>query len=630
MFQLISKLHSAVTTANRQYPVDVVLVSRRTRMNAIMLLWGSLCWSSQAQWPQLAAVTASAQQSPLNAHAHHHHAVEAKGAETQVYSCSMHPQIRLTDPAARCPICGMALIAVPNDQTQTAIAGSTELRLNATAAALLQTQVVPARIATSVQSLSLPGTLVVDQTKVHTISAWTAGRIEHAYVNRTAQQVTAGEPMLELFSPDLIIIQQELLQAKQLFARQPSSGGKTLESARRRLRLLGVPASQIDRILQQEQSQETVTISAPISGVVTEKMVNPGAYVTAGQPLFTLVSFEQLWLELALVEAQLAQVKLGQKVQLSFTALPGEQFQGIVSVIEPILQADSRTARLRVVLDNPQGRLKPGMLARATLQHELPATLLIPASAVLFTGKQSLVYVQPDATAPHYQPRQVTLGAQVGAEYQILSGLTEGDLVVSQGAFRLDSELQIRGLPSMLNPHNSASAATAVPLSHSHGAQGADDHSSHTPAATPSDFVLTQEQQQPLLAAYQQSYQALLRDDLAGWQQATKLWQQHVAAVEWPEHFPRILTALNAGVTEIATVETLHEARQLFYRHNLGLLRLAELGVLASGWYEAYCPMARDGKGAAWLQPTMPLQNPYFGAEMLGCGDIVRQFGQKE
>lgn len=623
MFHLFLSSRAFAATPNATHRAMTVALYRHTALAAML----ASCWPTQAQLsvvsfggtPQwVAAATSVVAEHPAHAIA------SPKAAESAIYSCSMHPQIRLTDPAARCPICGMALIAVPNEQTQAAVPGVTELRLNATAAALLQTQVVPARLAAATQSLSLPGSLVVDQTKVHTISAWTAGRIEHAYVNRTAQQVTAGDPMLELFSPDLIIIQQELLQAKQLFARQPSSGSKTLESARRRLRLLGVPASQIDRILQQEQSQDTVTISAPISGVVTEKLVNPGSYVSAGQPLFTLVSFDQLWLELALVEAQLAMVKLGQTVQIRFTALPGEQFEGRVSVIEPILQADSRTARLRVVLDNPQGRLKPGMLAQAVLESTLPAAVLIPTSAVLFTGKQSLIYVQPDAATPTYQPRQVTLGAQVGDEYQIVAGLTEGELVVSQGAFRLDSELQIRGLPSMLNPPSEAPAEKVSPPAHSHAASEA--HSKVTAA----EFVLTPSEQAPLLAAYQQSYHALLQDDLAGWQQATIAWQDQVATIEWPAHFPRILTALNAGRQEIAKIATLSEARQLFYRHNLGLLRLAELGVLASGWYEAYCPMARDGEGAAWLQPDARLQNPYFGAAMLGCGDLVRQFGQKD
>ncbi|MFN4053612.1 MAG: efflux RND transporter periplasmic adaptor subunit [Alishewanella aestuarii] len=553
----------------------------------------------------------------------------AKLQPAQQYTCSMHPQIRFSDPNERCPICGMALIPVAAEDGHTASQGQVELRLSPRAAALLQTAVMPVRQAASSQHLSLPGTLVADQSRVQTISAWTSGRIEQAYVNRTAQQVQAGEPMLEIFSPELIVIQQELLQAKQLSARSslPAAStlpaSSTLEGARRRLRLLGVPSAQIEQILQREQLQDTVTVSAPVSGIVTEKFVNQGAYVSTGQPLFTVLALDKLWLELAAFESQLPLLKVGQQVEVSVKALPGETLSGRIELIEPELNKASRTARIRVVLPNPRGTLKPGMLAQASIETTVAESLLVPASAVLFTGKQSLVYVQPDAAEPRYEPRQVELGLRLGEEYQLLSGVTEGELVVTQGAFRLDSELQIRGLPSMLNPAVAATQHATATASHTHSAPQV----AATPAPNPDGFVVPAEAQSVLLAAYAQAYEALVADDLAGWQQATLSLQQAVAAVDWPERFPRVLSALNAGAGEIMDVTEIAQARALFYRHNLGLLRFAELGVLADGWYEAYCPMARNGEGASWLQREAELRNPYFGAMMLRCGDIVRRFG---
>ncbi|MFN3710095.1 MAG: efflux RND transporter periplasmic adaptor subunit [Alishewanella aestuarii] len=553
----------------------------------------------------------------------------AKLQPAQQYTCSMHPQIRFSDPNERCPICGMALIPVAAEDGHTASQGQVELRLSPRAAALLQTAVMPVRQAASSQHLSLPGTLVADQSRVQTISAWTSGRIEQAYVNRTAQQVQAGEPMLEIFSPELIVIQQELLQAKQLSARSslPAAStlpaSSTLEGARRRLRLLGVPSAQIEQILQREQLQDTVTVSAPVSGIVTEKFVNQGAYVSTGQPLFTVLALDKLWLELAAFESQLPLLKVGQQVEVSVKALPGETLSGRIELIEPELNIANRNARVRVLLANPDGKLKPGMLAQASIQAEVKASLLVPASAVLFTGKQSLVYVQPDPAEPRYEPRQVELGLRLGEEYQLLSGVTEGELVVTQGAFRLDSELQIRGLPSMLNPAVTPTQHATATASHTHSAPQV----AATPAPNPDGFVVPAEAQNVLLAAYAQAYEALVADDLAGWQQATLSLQQAVSAVDWPERFPRVLSALKAGAEDIQAVTELAEARALFYRHNLGLLRFAELGVLADGWYEAYCPMARDGEGASWLQREVELRNPYFGAMMLRCGDIVRRFG---
>ena len=547
----------------------------------------------------------------------------AKLQPAQQYTCSMHPQIRLSDPNGRCPICGMALIPVAAEDGHTASGEQVELRLSPRAAALLQTAVMPVRQAASSQHLSLPGTLVADQSRVQTISAWTSGRIEQAYVNRTAQQVQAGEPMLEIFSPELIVIQQELLQAKQLSARSSLPAGSTLDGARRRLRLLGVPSAQIEHILQREQLQDTVTVSAPVSGIVTEKFVNQGAYVSTGQPLFTVLALDKLWLELAAFESQLPLLQVGQQVEVSVKALPGETLSGRIELIEPELNIANRNARVRVLLANPDGRLKPGMLAQASIQAEVKASLLVPASAVLFTGKQSLVYVQPDPAEPRYEPRQVELGLRLGEEYQLLSGVSAGELVVTQGAFRLDSELQIRGLPSMLNPAVTATQHATATASHTHSAPQV----AATPAPNPDGFVVPAEAQSVLLQAYTQAYEALVADDLAGWQQATLSLQQAVAAVDWPERFPRVLSTLNAGAGEIMDVTEIAQARALFYRHNLGLLRFAELGVLADGWYEAYCPMARDGEGASWLQREAELRNPYFGAMMLRCGDIVRRFG---
>jgi len=547
----------------------------------------------------------------------------AKLQPAQQYTCSMHPQIRFSDPNERCPICGMALIPVAAEDGHTASGEQVELRLSPRAAALLQTAVMPVRQAASSQHLSLPGTLVADQSRVQTISAWTSGRIEQAYVNRTAQQVQAGEPMLEIFSPELIVIQQELLQAKQLSARSSLPAGSTLDGARRRLRLLGVPSAQIEQILQREQLQDTVTVSAPVSGIVTEKFVNQGAYVSTGQPLFTVLALDKLWLELAAFESQLPLLQVGQQVEVSVKALPGETLSGRIELIEPELNIANRNARVRVLLANPDGRLKPGMLAQASLETTVAESLLVPASAVLFTGKQSLVYVQPDPAEPWYEPRQVELGLRLGEEYQLLSGVSAGELVVTHGAFRLDSELQIRGLPSMLNPAVTPTQHATATASHTHSAPQV----AATPAPNPDGFVVPAEAQSVLLQAYAQAYEALVADDLAGWQQATLSLQQAVAAVDWPERFPRVLSALNAGAGEIMDVTEIAQARALFYLHNLGLLRFAELGVLADGWYEAYCPMARDGEGASWLQREAELRNPYFGAMMLRCGDIVRRFG---
>lgn len=414
-----------------------------------------------------------------------HPAVSQTGegaARETIWTCAMHPFIRQPEPG-RCPICGMTLVPVaaaedeaPDDE------GAPRLSLSPRAAALLELRTWPVERLSAEAPVRLFGRVEADETRLRTIAAWVGGRIEEVHVAYTGREVKAGEPLVTLYSPELFAAQEELLQARRVAAELEARGTGAaadlarapLAAAREKLRLLGLTPAQIAEVESRGTVTERITIRAPVGGVVLERMATRGMYVETGMPLYSLADLGQVWALLEAYEADLPRLARGQEVELSTEAFPGEALAGKVAFVDPVVSASTRTARVRVEVPNPGGRLKPGMFVRATVRtasrdpakEERP--LVIPATAPLLTGKRAVVYVKvPGTERPTFEGRQVVLGPRLGAYYAVREGLAEGELVVTHGAFKLDSELQIRGLPSMMSPEGGR------PPGHDHGGPGA-------------------------------------------------------------------------------------------------------------------------------------------------------------
>ena len=378
--------------------------------------------------------------------------VATQPAET--WTCSMHPQIRQPKPG-QCPICGMDLILAAGGEIK-ATAGDREIELSAAAQKLAEVETAPAERRSVAVDIRLAGKVQPDETRVAVIAPRVAGRIDKLYANYLGMAVKAGDPLADLYSPELVSAQQELLQAAKL----PGGGAAAdslLAATRERLRLWGLTAEQIADIEREGRVRDHVTFYAPIGGVVVMKDAREGQYVDMGMRILTVADLRQVWVQLEAYESDLAWLHTGQDVELEAEAYPGEKFAGTIAFLEPVLDPVTRVVRARVEVPNPDGRLLPDMFVRAVVHafaagEGEAAPLVIPASAPLVTGTRAVTYVAVPDRPGVFEGREVVLGPRAGDFYVVKEGLREGEQVVVKGAFKIDNSLQIQGKPSMMAP----------------------------------------------------------------------------------------------------------------------------------------------------------------------------------
>ena len=378
----------------------------------------------------------------------------------------MHPQIRQSKPG-QCPICGMDLIPVTGGASHSGI-GAREIELSAAAQKLAGVETAPVERRSVAVEIRLAGKVQMDETRVAYITPRIPGRIDRLYANFTGMAVNAGDPLAEMYSPELVSAQQELLLAAKL----PGGDGSSeslLDATRERLRLWGLTADQIAGIERNGQVHDHVTFTSPIGGVVVEKEAREGQYVETGVRLFTVADLSRVWVQLDAYESDLAWLHDGQEVEVEVEAYPGEPLKGTIAFMDPVLDPVTRTVKVRVEVPNADGRLKPEMFVHALVRAPVvrdgeAAPLVIPASAPLVTGTRAVVYVAVPEHEGVFEGRDIVLGPRAGAFYVVREGLKEGEQVVVQGAFKIDSSLQIQGKPSMMAPAGNAPSGG----SHSH------------------------------------------------------------------------------------------------------------------------------------------------------------------
>jgi len=597
----------------------------------------------------------------------HNHVSDAGQSEApKWWPCSMHPQIRQPK-QGKCPICLMDLIPVTSEAGDI---GERQISFSQAAIKLMEVETTAVERKFVDAEIRMVGKVDYDETRVKNITAWVPGRIDRLYVDFTGITVSKGDHMVDLYSPELISAQAELLQALKAAGNVRTATSElmtrtalaTLEASREKLRLLGLGDEQIGKIESSGKPVTHITIYSPMGGVVIHKNAAEGLYVNTGTPIYQVADLSHLWVKLDAYESDLAWIRYGQNVEFAAEAYQGEVFKGKISFIDPVLNDKTRTIKLRMNVDNADGRLKPGMFVRATVRSGVAvggrimdpdmagkwicpmhpavvkteaascdicgmdlvtteslgyvvdtpneAPLVIPASAPLITGIRAVVYVRlPDKEKPTFEGRQVTLGPRAGEHYLVKEGLAEGELVVTKGNFKIDSALQIQAKPSMMSAES-----------------GHNDEI----IEVSNEFRV---QIRAVVEKYLSLHEALAGDDMGLAVTAAKsaiesLSQVDMSLLSGEPHNVWMArnTGMNKALDAIQKAADINAARKAFETLSNELIAVVvQFGIPESQQlYRIHCPMSFNNKGADWLQADKDVRNPYFGASMLNCGEIVK------
>lgn len=538
---------------------------------------------------------------------------------TKMWTCSMHPQIMKSEPGD-CPICGMDLI--PADANHQGLnANEFKLTQNAMALANIQTSVI-GNSTNKNGSIKLSGKIVENEESNAVQASYFSGRIELLNINSTGEEVQKGQLLATIYSPELIAAQQELITAVSFKETQPD----LYKAVRNKLAFWKISEDQIKQIETSKKTQQNFPIYATVTGTVSEKLVKQGDYVKLGQALLKITNLNTVWALFDVYENQIDLFKKGQNITVTTNAFPNKKFMERVDFIDPTLNPATRTVKLRVVLNNKKGDLKPGMFAEATIQNtsnKKELVLLIPSSAVLWTGKRSVVYVKTNSVEPIFEMREITLRNQIGEQYEILDGLKNGDEIVTNGTFTIDAAAQLQGKKSMMNKKGGKTTTGHE----SHLTKEITEIKENKRLKVSSKFQL---QLKGVFNNYIKLKDALVKDDSNNavaeaknvLQSLTKinmkLLKDEKAHTKWM-NFKKEIKASSLSISNTSDIKA---QRNYFIHLSNYLIQTIETFGIQEKVYSQFCPMANTDKGAFWLSKEEKILNPYFGNAMLSCGSV--------
>jgi Cu(I)/Ag(I) efflux system membrane fusion protein len=564
-------------------------------------------------------------------------------SNNSIWTCSMHPQIRKTEPG-KCPLCGMDLIQLGLSNVTSVDPDAIHLSKDAAQLANVLTTVVTKQ--KPMKEVRLYGKVQADERLFESQTVHFPGRIERLFINFTGESVVKGQLLAEIYSPELITAQQELLETVKTKQLQP----ELYEASKEKLRQWKLTDEQILKIESSGVIQNNFEVLSNTSGTVTARRVNTGDHVSQGTVLFDIVDLSKVWIMFDAYESDLQFLHVGERLSFNLQAMPGTDFTGNIIFIDPVIDPVTRVAKVRVETGNQSRKLMPEMFATgivSTTLSEYRDNMVIPKTAVLWTGKRSVVYVKQPGDEPIFKLREIGLGPMLGESYVITDGLTEGEEIVTSGTFSVDAAAQLEGKQSMMNSRGGKTSS--MPGMTMPGMTMPGDRPGESKSATDTsmagmdmpgdktselpekmdismDFVM-------LLNTVFDQYiilkNAFVKSDVKKANKAAQEIKRALSKVDmkllngdahmkWMD----LLGRLDKQIKLIIATGNIEEQRMGFSDFsNQFYATVKTFGLMGKTAYYQFCPMAFDNKGAYWLSESKTIQNPYFGNKMIDCGE---------
>ncbi len=525
-------------------------------------------------------------------------------ATATVYQCPMHPWIKSDKPGDKCTICGMDLVAAaPGD----AAVDPNLVVLSPAAAAVVNVRTSEVHRGALVHTLRVAGVIEDDDTRHHILTARVPGRIEKLFVNYVGAEVREGDPLATVYSPEMLTAQRQYIERLKGGAAFPASDRA---AARERLLDMGLTEEEVVVLEHTQEPSAFLTIRTPMTGTVVARHVYEGQQINqdpaeSASRLFEVGDFSKMWFIFDAYETDLAWLRVGQTVAVTTASQPGRIFTAPIAFIDPNLTEATRTARVRVVLENPDRALLHKLTAYGAVSAGSPDVLLVPRSAVLRHSGSPVVFV--DRGQGTYAARNVQLGRMGDTDAEVIAGLAAGDRVVTEGGLLLDGQAQL-----------------------AHAAVGGDDASVPvTPVVTNAAPASLDAHAYGLLKALAfasaDAATSLANDDLPGYQHAAPAVRAALLAY-LDDYKPATRTPLADSRDALVDGPDLRTARRAFEVFSTALADTArEHGLPArEQLHVMQCPMSPVLGVGRWLQRDAKVHNPFFGSAMPGCGDEIK------